>query len=97
MDIILTTTQPPLLFVVICARGKEAYQHRGNRSFRATLEHHLPAYANATNKLKKSEIVSAIFHAIEEATPKGGFIRKNDKGQWCRVPVHIAREKIGQG
>lgn len=92
----LTTTQSHI-FAVICARGKEAYQHRGNKSFRATLEHHLPAYANANNKLEKSEIVSAIFHAIKEATPEGGFIRKNEKGQWCRVAVHIAREKIGQG
>lgn len=76
------------------SRGKEAYTHRGNRSFRATLEHHLPSYASATSKQKKSEIVSLIFDAIQEATPDGGFIRKNDNGEWCRVPKHVAREKV---
>lgn len=38
-----------------------------------------------------------IYHGIQEATPEGGFIRKNDKGEWCRVPSHVAREKVGQG
>lgn len=82
---------------MICARGKEAYRHRGNRSFRATLEHHLPTYAAANSKQKKSAIVSSILSSIQAETPDGGFIRRNDKGQWCRVSVGIAREKIGQG
>lgn len=87
----------PGAFDVICSRGKAAYQHQGNRSFRATLEHHLPSYANARSKQGKTEIVTMIYHGIQEATPEGGFIRKNDKGEWCRVPSHVAREKVGQG
>ena len=84
----------PGAFDVICSRGKSAYQHQGNRSFRATLEHHLPSYANARSKQEKTQIVSLIYHGIQEATPDGGFIRKNNAGEWCRVPCHVAREKV---
>jgi hypothetical protein len=55
----------------------------------------LPQYANARSKQEKSEIVSLIYNSIQEATPEGGFIRKNARGEWCRVPSHIAREKVG--
>ena len=84
----------PGAFDVICSRGKAAYQHQGNRSFRATLEHHLASYANARSKQEKTEIVTMIYHGIQEATPEGGFIRKNEEGHWCRVPSHVAREKV---
>jgi hypothetical protein len=77
-------------------RGKAAYSHPGNRSFRATLEYHLDSYANAQSKPDKTKIVSMIFRAIQDATPQGGFIRQNDKGEWCRVPSHVAREKVRQ-
>lgn len=85
----------PGAFDVICARGKEAYTH--NKSFRATLEHHLASYAVATTKQQKSDIVSSIYNAIQEATPHGGFIRRDACGQWGRVSAQVAREKIGQG
>jgi hypothetical protein len=81
-------------FIHAFCRGKAAYTHSGNKSFRATLEFHLDRYANAQTKPEKTEIVSMIFRAIQAATPQGGFIRQNDKGEWCRVPASVAREKV---
>ena len=80
---------------VICARGKRAFNHTGNRRFRALIEAHLDKYEKATSKIDKSLIVSSIVDSVREASPNGGFVRE-DGGRWFEVGDHNAREKIGQ-
>lgn len=80
---------------VICARGKRAFNHTGNRRFRALIEAHLDSYSKASSKIEKSLIVSSIVDSIREASPDGGFV-KEEGGHWFEVGDHNAREKIGQ-
>ena len=80
---------------VICARGKRALGHLGNRRFRSMIEDNLEKYSRANSKLEKSLIVSEIVDAVRASSPGGGFIREKG-GIWYEVGDHIAREKCGQ-
>jgi len=80
---------------VICARGKKALQHHGNRVFRALIQANLKQYSEAATKLAKSLIVSAIVDTVRQSSPDGGFV-KQEGGVWYEVGDHIAREKCGQ-
>lgn len=81
---------------VLCARGKRAYYHSGNKRFRYLVESKMDAYNNANCKLEKSLIVSSIVEAVRQADPPGGFFREED-GQWMEIGDAAAREKVGQG
>lgn len=82
-------------YSVICARGKVARDHTGNRRFRLAIDMSLERYRKANSKLCRSLVVSDIVDSIRSASPNGGFVRC-DEGQWIEVGDHIAREKVGQ-
>jgi len=79
----------------ICARGNQAYNHAGNKRFRAIVESYLEEYSKATSKVEKSVVVSTIIDLVREASPNGGFVKK-EKGRWYEVGDQIARDKVGQ-
>jgi len=81
---------------VVCARGKQAYNHTGNRRFRVVIEMNLERYSKATTKMEKSLIVSSIVDCIRQASPEGGFLRE-EGGRWYEAGDQAAREKVGQG
>lgn len=62
---------------VICARGKSAYSHTGNKRLRVVIEMNLQKYSNAKTKMEKSLIVSQIVDSIREASHNGGFIKED--------------------
>ncbi|CAB9509376.1 Nitrilase family, member 2 [Seminavis robusta] len=80
---------------VICARGKQAFDHEGNKRFRAIVKMNRDAYADALTKYHKSQIVSKITCAIRHASPDGGFV-KLINNRWHEVGDRTAKEKIGQ-
>lgn len=90
-----STFQGPGPNDVICARGKRALHHHGNRVFRALIQANLKQYSEAATKLAKSLIVSAIVDTVRQSSPDGGFV-KQEGGVWYEVGDHIAREKCGQ-
>jgi hypothetical protein len=81
---------------VICARGKEAKNHEGNKRYKATVHKALKMYEKTSCKYEKTMIVSDIMEAIRRGSPGGGFV-KQESGIWYEVGDHLAREKIGQG
>jgi hypothetical protein len=94
------TTMMPEGFVpgamdVVCARGKDAFNHPGNRHLRVLIAAHLEAYKKADSKIQKSLIVSSIVDSVRQASPAGGFVKKGDRS-WFEVGDHNAREKVGQ-
>ena len=80
---------------VICARGKKAAEHAGNVRFREIIQQYKPAYAQATNKVEKSLLVSEIVDAVRGFSPDGGFVKKFGS-RYYEVGDSVAREKIGQ-
>jgi hypothetical protein len=80
---------------VICAKGKRALNHSGNKRLRALIHSRLEEYSKAASKLDKSLIVSSIVESVCQASPDGGFVKERD-GQWFEVGDHVTREKIGQ-
>jgi hypothetical protein len=71
----LSTNFSPGSCDVICARGKEAKNHEGNRRYRAIIKKTLDRYAQVTSKYEKTVIVSEIVDAIRECIPSGGFVK----------------------
>jgi hypothetical protein len=79
---------------VICARGKQAYNHEGNKYFRGIVTSATEKYSNVKSKLQRSMIVTEIVDVIRA---KGnGFIRQNEKGEWVECTDVMCREKVGQ-
>ncbi|CAB9498158.1 Nitrilase family, member 2 [Seminavis robusta] len=84
-------------FDVICARGKDAYEHSGNQRFRALIELHRAEYAAVSNcKYLKSKIVSKVVATVRSASPEGGFVKRGMDGVWFEVGDRAAKEKCGQ-
>mmetsp|Transcript_8057 Transcript_8057/g.13343 ORF Transcript_8057/g.13343 Transcript_8057/m.13343 type:complete len:253 (-) Transcript_8057:769-1527(-) len=87
----------PSAYDVICARGKAAWNHIGNRRFRVTIDVYLGKYKKSTSKVSKSLLVMEIVDIFRENSPRGGFVRQDNKsGRWFEVGDAIAREKVGQ-
>merc|ERR1712241_153241 len=84
---------------VICARGKQAYNHPGNKYFRDMIAEMTDKYSKVESKLQRSMIVTEIVDTIRA---KGnGFIRPmpaNGKNavEWVECSDVMCREKVGQ-
>lgn len=91
----LAATFSPGPHDVICARGKEAKNHEGNRRYTKMIESSLDRYAKLASKYEKTLVVSEIVEAVRRSSPDGGFVKK-ENGRWYEVGDHLAREKVGQ-
>jgi hypothetical protein len=86
----------PSNYDIICGKGKQAFNHIGNRRFRVTIDLHLPKYEEAKTKAGKTAIVHNIVHTVREKL-KAGSIRHNKKmNRWVELGDAAAREKVGQ-
>jgi hypothetical protein len=78
-------------FSVVCGRGRDSFNHIGNRRFRILASMHIERYSRANSKVAKTAIVSEIIEVIRQAD--GNFC-KFEKGKWFEVADHHAREKV---
>jgi hypothetical protein len=82
---------------VVCVRGKEFWEHEGNKKYRALIAQTTSKYEATSNKLEKTLIVSEIVESIRKANSSGNFVKRDHKtGLWVEVSDHFAREKVGQ-
>jgi len=82
---------------VICAKGKIAKCHSGNKFYKQLIQQAIPLYSNADSKFKKSMIVSEVVDEIRSrSNANGGGFVKRKSGIWYEVGDHISREKVGQ-
>ena len=83
-------------FDVICSRGKEARNHKGNILFHSIIKKTGPKYASAEGKISKSIIVSEIVDTFRQRSSTGmGFV-KFIGGKWYELGDLSAREKVSQ-
>ena len=93
----LPPTFQPGPYDVICAKGKDARNHEGNKFFRKLIQNALPIYKEASSKFEKSMIVSEVIDEIRSRTQiDGGFVKPDGNGGYMEVGDHLAREKVGQ-
>mmetsp|Transcript_11520 Transcript_11520/g.19166 ORF Transcript_11520/g.19166 Transcript_11520/m.19166 type:complete len:224 (-) Transcript_11520:114-785(-) len=89
-----TADYTPSAHDVLCAKGKSAFTHPGNRRFRLTVELCLHTYQHARTKTDKSIIVSGI---IEKIGTSSHFIRYDRESDlYYDIGEEATREKIGQ-
>jgi hypothetical protein len=53
------------------------------------------AYVECKSKIDKTSIVQSIVDQIRDASPHGGFVRKDTFGNWYEIGTIAAREKVG--
>jgi hypothetical protein len=82
----------PSDYSVLCGRGKDSFNHIGNRRFRTLSSMYIDRYSQANTRSDKSAIVSEIINVIRQAD--GNFWRFKS-GAWFEVGFHCAREKVG--
>jgi len=93
----LPATFQPGPYDVICAKGKNARNHEGNKFFRKLIQDALPIYGQATSKFEKSMIVSEVIDEVRSrCNVDGGFVKPDGNGGYMEVGDHLAREKVGQ-
>jgi hypothetical protein len=63
---------------VLCQRGRESYDHIGNRRFRLCINDNLDKYASAKTKPQQSEIVRSIVNCVRDKCKEtgSGFVRQ---------------------
>jgi hypothetical protein len=81
----------PSDYSVICGRGKDSYNHTGNRCFRILASVFVERYSRADSKTAKAALVLNIVSMIRHA---GGHFCKCEKGTWYEVGDRCAREKV---
>lgn len=80
---------------VICARGKQAFGHSGNKHFRQVVDRMVDKYSTASSKTQRSSIVSDIVENTRSKA-RAGFVKQDNDGGWVEVGDTLAREKVGQ-
>jgi hypothetical protein len=83
---------------VICKRGKDAWNHKGNQWFRHLVEANVENYLKCRSRSDKSLLVLRIVDTIRQASPQGGFVKQIEQDgvlAWCEVGDEIARDKVG--
>ena len=81
-------------FDVICGRGRQAFNHPGNKFFRTLVQRYHDNFGQAKTRLERTTVVTNV---IDEVRSKGmGFVKQDETGgQWSIVSDRLAREKVG--
>ncbi|CAB9502989.1 Nitrilase family, member 2 [Seminavis robusta] len=96
-DQLLPRSFHPDSWTVVCGRGRECYDHTGNRRLRVLVDAYVDRYVAAINKMQKSLIVSSIVDSVHEASSSEGFVKRDPAtNYWVTVSEDTAREKVGQ-
>ncbi|CAB9513267.1 expressed unknown protein [Seminavis robusta] len=79
---------------VLCGRGKNSFNHVGNRKFRDIVAEAIPGYVTATSRATKSEIVTSIVRLVQENG--GRFLKQDTKRKvWYVLNYTQSKEKAG--
>lgn len=88
----------PTAYDVLCGRGKGVNNHEGNIRFRDVVRLFTDKYhENATSKVQKSRITTAIVSKIRSLSPPGRFLEQDEETKlWSDIGDSRARRKAAQ-
>jgi len=66
----------------------------GNRKFRILIAMNLQQYTDADNRSDLCLLTESIVNQIREASPRGGFVKQDSKGEWYEIGNRMARKKV---
>ncbi|KAG7362021.1 hypothetical protein IV203_025687 [Nitzschia inconspicua] len=88
-------SQFPRATDVVCARGRQFFNHPGNKRYRVLINSAIKRYASACNKMEKTLVVLDIIEKVHKSN--GRFIKREKKGgPWVEADEIFAREKCTQ-
>lgn len=88
----LPSTYVPTDQDVICAKGRDAKMHPGNKFLRACIISQLEEYRTSTSRAERSFVVSQIIKQVQQ---RGGLFVRKVKGGWADIGSANSREKVG--
>lgn len=84
----------PSTYDVLCGRGRDCYEHPGNKIFRDMIDANLQRYTDAQTKHARGTIVTAIVDSIRKNSISG-FLRFDSKEKaWIELAEYEARKYI---
>ena len=84
-------TREPKTFDVLCGRGRDCYEHVGNKEFRDMIDANVRLYEETTTKQERGAIVTGIVRRIHKNG--GSFLRFDSEHQtWIELPEYEARK-----
>ena len=90
----LDLSYTPGEYDVICARGKFAWNHPGNKYFRSLIKKYQDQFGYAKTRLERTTVVTNI---VDKIRSKGmGFVKQDEKdGHYWQIGDRLSREKVG--
>jgi hypothetical protein len=77
---------------ILCGRGKSFFNHEGNKRFRYIVGKNVDAYIKASQRPKRSEVVTAV---ITETLGTGArFLKKSENKLWYDGGMKVAKDKV---
>lgn len=81
---------------VICSRGRNAYNHTGNKNLREVINFHTEQYSQSLSRAEKSILIISVVGIIRSRSPEGGFVKFCPKNKcYFEIGDVRAREKVG--
>ena len=78
---------------ILCNRGKEAFNHEGNRKFRISIATHLQDYTKATDRPGRAKIIVVIISQLLQSGAR--FLKLQSKnGPWYELGLRDAQGKV---
>ena len=84
----------PTRYDVLCGRGRDCYEHLGNKTFRKIINDSLVEYAEADTKHERGAIVSNIVESIRTRGGRGFLRFDNERKAWVELAEYEARKCV---
>jgi len=78
---------------VLCGRGRQCFEHEGNKRFRYIVAANLQEYLTAKTRQDKTLVVYTVIYEVLENG--GRFLKRDSHGQWYDSGMRGAKEKVG--
>ena len=82
----------PSTYDVLCGRGRDCYEHPGNKIFRDMIDANLQRYTEAQTKHARGTIVTAIVDSIRKDNTSGFLRFDSQEKTWIELAEYEARK-----
>ena len=77
---------------VLCGRGRAVWKHPGNIVFRSFIQQYTDAYANATCRAGKSDIITGLVQQLKKNNIR--MFKRDEAGKWQQLGDKEMKHKV---